>query len=86
MADHIKIPTEKIHKELIDQLNSIKRIQTLPNYLKIKLDEWVAMRLDTEDYKMDKSTEFVLSFSNGTNTYEIHLDEGGAIKQVYNVI
>jgi hypothetical protein len=86
MANHIKIPTEKQHKELIDQLNSVKRIQTLPNYLKVNLDEWVAMRLDTEDYKMDISTEFVLSFSNGTDTYEIHLDSGGAIKQVYNVI
>ena len=86
MAAHIKIPTEKKHKELIDQLNSLKRIQTLPNYLKIKLDEWVAMRLDTENYKMDESTEFVLSFSSGTDIYEIHLDEGGGIKQVYNVI
>ncbi len=40
MANHIKIPTEKEHKELIDKLNSVKRIQTLPNYLKVNLDEW----------------------------------------------
>ena len=92
MAGHLPIAKTAEHSNLLLELNKIKRIQSLPHFIRVKGSNGTFMNLPVKEYNMDEETglkdEYVISFtqSHMEHILEIHLNDEGKINQVYLVM